>query len=177
MKHRSIASHLLLSTALIGMGPHAFVQSPSTAADEIIVVRPKAGHIRAKQTVNANGAYVTPGFSDPHTHNIAELTSDHSETRENPNYQFQGVTTVINGNDGYGDPDIARYCPILKVRYKADIAILDPAAFTAKADFQNPAKLSEGVAYLWVNGELAISEKKAQSVLAGPVLKRCKGTQ
>ena len=56
--------------------------------------------------INAEGLYVLPGFIDPHTHSISDLLSDDLKRRQNLNYQFQGVTTVVNGNDGFGDPDI-----------------------------------------------------------------------
>ena len=61
----------------------------------------------------------------------------------------------------------------LKVGYKADIAILDPEAFSPKADYQNPSELSGGVSYLFINGEAVIANGEAQSNLPGQVLRRC----
>jgi N-acyl-D-aspartate/D-glutamate deacylase len=50
--------------------------------------------------IDASGLIVSPGFIDPHTHSYAELISQ--DKHQNLNYLFQGVTTVINGNDGEG---------------------------------------------------------------------------
>lgn len=63
-------------------------------------------HYQAKQTIDANGLIVSPGFIDPHTHTAAELNSD--DKNSNQNYLFQGVTTVVNGNDGGGPADIQK---------------------------------------------------------------------
>lgn len=52
---------------------------------------------RGKQLIDANGALVTPGFIDIHTH--ADVAIDRIPTAEN--YLFQGVTTVIGGNCGF----------------------------------------------------------------------------
>jgi len=73
--------------------------------DEIIYVG-KNKTINSDHTIDAKGHYVLPGFIDPHTHSMDELTSDDPDIRQNKNYLFQGVTTVFNGNDGFGDPDI-----------------------------------------------------------------------
>ncbi len=73
--------------------------------DEIIYVG-KPRKIKAVQSLDAAGFYIVPGFIDPHTHSLSELTSNSADIRSNANYLFQGVTTVFNGNDGFGDPDI-----------------------------------------------------------------------
>ncbi len=62
--------------------------------------------INAKHRIDASGLYVIPGFIDPHTHSLNELTHKNADLRSNKNYQFQGVTTVVNGNDGFGEPGI-----------------------------------------------------------------------
>ena len=59
----------------------------------------------AEKTIDASGLVVTAGFIDPHTHSLNELLDN--EQRANLNYLFQGVTTVVNGNDGDGKPAIA----------------------------------------------------------------------
>jgi N-acyl-D-aspartate/D-glutamate deacylase len=60
--------------------------------------------ISANRTIDAKGLIVSPGFIDPHTHSLEELTSQNKHA--NLNYLFQGVTTVINGNDGDGPTNI-----------------------------------------------------------------------
>lgn len=59
----------------------------------------KTAGVKARRTIDVTGLIVCPGFIDPHTHTLEDLTSD---KRSNENYLLQGVTTVITGNDGGG---------------------------------------------------------------------------
>jgi N-acyl-D-aspartate/D-glutamate deacylase len=59
---------------------------------------------QAIKVIDAKGKIVSPGFIDPHTHSLAELKS--KVKNHNLNYLTQGVTTVVNGNDGGGPVDI-----------------------------------------------------------------------
>ncbi|WP_286272440.1 N-acyl-D-amino-acid deacylase family protein [Thalassotalea hakodatensis] len=68
------------------------------------VSKPGEMQIKAIRTIDANGLIVSPGFIDPHTHTLDELLS--VDKNANVNYLTQGVTTVINGNDGGGPTDI-----------------------------------------------------------------------
>ena len=56
--------------------------------------------VLTRQTIDAGGKAVVPGFIDPHTHAREDLRS--GEAERNLNYITQGVTTVFLGNDGYG---------------------------------------------------------------------------
>ncbi|MCH7402863.1 amidohydrolase family protein [Belliella kenyensis] len=51
--------------------------------------------------INAEGLILAPGFIDPHTHLESDLS--HVERKSNLSALYQGVTTVIAGNDG-GSP-------------------------------------------------------------------------
>jgi N-acyl-D-aspartate/D-glutamate deacylase len=62
----------------------------------------------AKRVIDARGMIVAPGFIDPHTHVGEDLTSDDPARRLVPAFLMQGVTTAFIGNDGGGDPDVAR---------------------------------------------------------------------
>ncbi|MBV7260289.1 N-acyl-D-amino-acid deacylase family protein [Erythrobacter crassostreae] len=74
----------------------------------ILYIGPDASsRYSAKNTVNANGLIVAPGFIDPHTHAGSDLASDTAKRRANLPFAFQGVTTVVIGNDGGGKPEIA----------------------------------------------------------------------
>lgn len=66
-----------------------------------------AERFSAGEVIDANGLIVAPGFIDPHTHAGSDLASDNQERRANLPFAFQGVTTVVVGNDGGGNPDIA----------------------------------------------------------------------
>ncbi|MXO89353.1 N-acyl-D-amino-acid deacylase family protein [Pontixanthobacter aquaemixtae] len=56
------------------------------------------GRIRARRC---------PGFIDPHTHAGSDLASGDKARRANLPFAFQGVTTVVVGNDGDGKPEIS----------------------------------------------------------------------
>ncbi len=55
-------------------------------------------HIAAKRTIDAAGMIVAPGFIDPHTHTLGDLSDENRKS--NLAYLMQGVTTVVTGNDG-----------------------------------------------------------------------------
>jgi N-acyl-D-aspartate/D-glutamate deacylase len=72
----------------------------------------------AKRTIDARGSVVAPGFIDVHTH--CDLTFQKSGLKRylsyvmpswkgNYNYLYQGVTTVISGNCGYGYTDTHKW--------------------------------------------------------------------
>src|SRR5712691_8834842 len=54
--------------------------------------------VTAARTINAGGLVVAPGFIDPHTHTLGDLSDE--KRKGNEAYLMQGVTTVITGNDG-----------------------------------------------------------------------------
>lgn len=104
-----VDADLLIENGIVFVGDNKKGQDLSVVITDgqIVYVGNSTEGIKAAETINAEGLYVVPGFIDPHTHSLGELTSSDAEVRENRNYQFQGVTTVINGNDGFGEPDIS----------------------------------------------------------------------
>jgi len=62
--------------------------------------RPGTGIIgfKAARTIDATGLIVAPGFIDPHTHTLSDLTDE--KRKANEAFLLQGVTTVLTGNDG-----------------------------------------------------------------------------
>ncbi|BDW81638.1 N-acyl-D-amino-acid deacylase [Erythrobacter sp. Dej080120_24] len=76
--------------------------------DRIVYVGEDAdARFRARNTIDAVGLVVAPGFIDPHTHADTDLVSSDADRRANKAYAFQGVTTVLVGNDGFGNYRIA----------------------------------------------------------------------
>jgi N-acyl-D-amino-acid deacylase len=59
--------------------------------------------LQARRTIDATGLVVAPGFIDPHSHSISDLTSGDPDDRRLLNHLTQGVTTILIGNDGNGD--------------------------------------------------------------------------
>src|ERR1700683_1228881 len=59
----------------------------------------------AARTIDAKGMVVAPGFIDIHTHARRGIFIDPSAQ----NYIRQGVTTLMEGNDGSSPPSIAKF--------------------------------------------------------------------
>ncbi len=99
------ADVLLLGGSVVdGSGAEAFVADVAVAERRIAFVGDAGAEgIAARDTVDATGLLVTPGFVDMHSH--AELESDHG--RDARAFLFQGITTVALGVDGAGTADAA----------------------------------------------------------------------
>ncbi|MEO8448639.1 MAG: amidohydrolase family protein [Gemmatimonadota bacterium] len=75
--------------------------------DRIVLVRPAGGALpAAARVIDAAGLVVAPGFIDPHSHTFEDLSSPAG--RAQADYLFQGVTTVVTGNDGGGPIAVGR---------------------------------------------------------------------
>jgi len=60
---------------------------------------------------------------------------------------------------------------LLKEGFFADITIFDPATIIDKATYQNPAQISEGVKYVFVNGKVEYEDGKLTGLKAGRILR------
>lgn len=60
---------------------------------------------------------------------------------------------------------------LLKVGYFADITLFDPATIVDHATYENPVQLSEGVKYVFVNGQLEFENGRPTGAAAGQVLR------
>ena len=56
----------------------------------------------AKETVDATGMTISPGFIDLHSHAASALASSDAQRRAAPNLVTQGITTVAINPDGGG---------------------------------------------------------------------------
>jgi N-acyl-D-amino-acid deacylase len=70
----------------------------------------------------------------------------------------------------YGLPDRG----LLRIGYRADVVLFDPAAVTDLATFEQPVQASEGVEGVWVNGQRVWDGQRATGALPGEVLSRAK---
>jgi len=61
---------------------------------------------------------------------------------------------------------------LLREGYCADITIFDPDTIIDKATYENPRLYSEGVAYVFVNGELALNKGSFTGSLSGKPLRK-----
>lgn len=99
---------LLIRGGTVYPGPGApFVGDVAIRGDRIVAI---GKHLAtpAARVIDAKGMIVAPGFIDPHTHMGADLASADPQKRLIPAFLMQGVTTAFIGNDGGGDPDVAR---------------------------------------------------------------------
>ena len=92
-----------------GTGAAARNADVAITGDRITFVGDAArANITARRTIDARGLIVAPGFIDPHTHALEDLSSNDPKRRANLDFLMQGVTTVITGNDGGGPFDVAQ---------------------------------------------------------------------
>ncbi len=87
----------------------------------------------ARETINADGAIVTPGFIDPHSHYDGQFTWD---DKIEPSFSH-GVTTVIGGNCGVG------FAPVRRCDHEVLIDLMDGVE-----DIPGIV-LSEGIKWNW----------------------------
>ena len=66
-------------------------------------------HVKSKQTIDAGGHIISPGFIDVHTH----IEGNEKETPTADNFIYDGVTSVITGNCGSSDPNVKEYFRML----------------------------------------------------------------
>lgn len=82
-----------------GSGKGARQADIGIRGDRIVFVgNARKADLTATRTIDASGLIVAPGFIDPHTHTLGDLTNE--QTKSNQAYLLQGVTTVVTGNDG-----------------------------------------------------------------------------
>jgi N-acyl-D-aspartate/D-glutamate deacylase len=93
-------------TVYTGSDP-PFVGDVAIAGDRIRAVG-RRSRLEARRIIDARGMIVAPGFIDPHSHIEDQLASEDSRARLIPAFLLQGVTTAFIGNDGGGDPEVAR---------------------------------------------------------------------
>ncbi|MCK7558602.1 D-aminoacylase [Chitinophaga sedimenti] len=106
---------LLIKNARIidGTGNNWYYGDVAVTAGKIVRTGNLASYTATK-TISANGLTVAPGFIDVHTH----IEGDEFKVPTADNFLLDGVTTVITGNCGSSNPDLARYF------YKLDSARL-----------------------------------------------------
>lgn len=108
-KTNAIKADYLITNGKVFLGDGSGLQLVDVAicADKICAIEPsnQESKITATKVVDVQGKIVSPGFIDPHTHTTAELLSKWK--KNNLNYLTQGVTTVVNGNDGGGTFEVA----------------------------------------------------------------------
>lgn len=89
-----------------GSGADGIIEDIGIKDDRIVFIGDASkAKVSAARTIDARGLIVAPGFIDPHTHTLEDLSNP--SRKSNENYLMQGVTTVITGNDGGSPLNIA----------------------------------------------------------------------
>jgi N-acyl-D-amino-acid deacylase len=91
---------LILHGKLVdGSGKKPRTSDVGIRGDRIVFVGDaRKAKMTAVRIIDATGLVVAPGFIDPHTHTLGDLSDPNRKSNEA--YLMQGVTTVITGNDG-----------------------------------------------------------------------------
>ena len=92
-------------TVVDGSGGAPVIADVLVTGDRVTFAGRSDRPLKAQREIDARGLVVAPGFIDPHTHTLADLSS--LTKHGNEPYLMQGVTTVVTGNDGSSSKDIA----------------------------------------------------------------------
>lgn len=98
---KEVEASLLIQNGTVYNGISTIASNVSIAIkdDKIVFIGNEASvAITASKTIDAKGLIVSPGFIDPHTHADRDL-KDPDKSHNKP-FLFQGITTVVAGNDG-----------------------------------------------------------------------------
>lgn len=111
---------------------------------------------KAVKTIDASGLSVTPGFIDVHTHcdlTFQRLDEDRNRVTTTPsckgnwNYLYQGVTTVVTGNCGYGFTDVNHWLDMVdSLEFGTNVYHLVPHGMIRQELFEDdqPGQLTAG---------------------------------
>jgi N-acyl-D-amino-acid deacylase len=91
---------LILHGKLVdGSGKKPRTADVGISGDRLVFVGDaRKANLTAVRIIDATGLVVAPGFIDPHTHTLGDLSDQNRKSNEA--YLMQGVTTVVTGNDG-----------------------------------------------------------------------------
>ena len=112
---KSIKVDILIKNGIVFSGIDSIPRYVSIAIkdDKIIFIGDATKtKISPTKTIDANGLIVSPGFIDPHTHADEDL-ADAKQSHNQP-FLFQGVTTVVVGNDGNSLFPTSKYKDLFK---------------------------------------------------------------
>jgi len=111
----TIDADILIKNGIVYNGVDTISTHVSIAikGDKIIFIGNESKVIlNATKIIDAKGLVVSPGFIDPHTHADREL-KDSLKSHNKP-FLFQGITTVVVGNDGDSFYPFSEYRDIYK---------------------------------------------------------------
>ncbi len=107
---KNIQVDILINNGMVYNGIDSIPANVSIAIkdDRIVFIgNENTIRIHSKKTIDAKGFIVCPGFIDPHTH--ADRDMNDPQKAHNKPFLFQGVTTVVVGNDGDSFFSVSKY--------------------------------------------------------------------
>lgn len=113
--NKAIQADILIRNGIVfnGIDKESKKVSIAIKNDKIVFVGDESKVlINSVKIINAQGMIVSPGFIDPHTHADRDLNK--RETSHNHPFLYQGITTVVAGNDGDSFYPLSKY----KMRYE-----------------------------------------------------------
>lgn len=137
-----------------GTGRDPYVADIAVKDDRIVAIGFLGG--MAQKVIDARGCIVTPGFIDVHDHSDMSFlwageervqAYDIPEWSGNYALLYQGITTVVSGNCGYGFADMDEYFGFLDdLKLGTNTAYLTPHGYLRLALFgeDQPARLDAG---------------------------------
>jgi N-acyl-D-amino-acid deacylase len=132
--NRGVGMHeMVIRGGTVVDGTGAPPRTADVAVDEGRITAVGADVGRGRRTVDADGALVTPGFVDVHTHYDGQVTWDPMLTPS----CWHGVTTVVMGNCGVG------FAPVAPDRHEWLIGLMEGVE-----DIPGAA-LAEGIQWGW----------------------------
>lgn len=140
-------------TVYDGTLANPFIADIGIRGDRIAAIGSNLGE--GAQSIDARGLIVTPGFIDVHNHgdltfqrlgkNVVTTASGIPSLAENRSYAYQGVTTIVTGNCGFGYTNVDGFYDILdKVHFGSNVYHLAPHGAIREDLFgpNQPKKLS-----------------------------------
>jgi N-acyl-D-aspartate/D-glutamate deacylase len=99
LRDRQLDLLILHGKLIDGSGKKPRTADVGISGDRIVFVGDaRKANLTTVRTIDATGLVVAPGFIDPHTHTLGDLSDE--KRKGNEAYLMQGVTTVVTGNDG-----------------------------------------------------------------------------
>ena len=114
---KEIRADILIQNGIVynGISTESTDYSIAIKGDKIVFIGDeKSVDINAEKTIDAKGMIVSPGFIDPHTHADRDLNK--SDLSHNKPFLFQGITTVVVGNDGDSFYPMTKYQDLYKTQ-------------------------------------------------------------
>lgn len=112
---KKIEADILIQNGIVynGIDTQSTNNSIAIKDDKIIFIGDENSvSIKAIKIIDATGMIVSPGFIDPHTHADRDLKLP--ENSHNKPFLFQGITTVVTGNDGDSFYPTSKYVDLYK---------------------------------------------------------------